>query len=362
MKRILILANSASGLYDFRNELLLRLLKEGYEVHISLPDEDKVPELVTEGCKVYHTPLDRRGMNPVRDMKLMRAYDRLLAQIKPDVVLTYTIKPNIYGNLCCRRRHIPYLVNITGLGSVFENGGMVQKLVVFLYKMALKSASCIFFQNETNRAIFEKYGIRGKKSRLVSGSGVNLERHCAEEYPAQTEPVRFLYVGRLMKEKGIEELLYAARAMKQEYPDVIFELVGYYEDDYKSIIEQHEKEGIVTLTGYQKVMHPYYQKAWAVLMPSYHEGMSNVVLEASATARPVLASDIPGGREGYDEGITGYGYPARDKEALLGALRKFMALSYEEKKQMGLNARAKMEREFDRQQVVNAYIEEITSL
>ena len=150
--------------------------------------------------------------------------------------------------------------------------------------------------------------------------------------------------------------------MKQEYPDVIFELVGYYEDDYKSIIEQYEKEGIVTLTGYQKIMHPYYQKAWAVLMPSYHEGMSNVVLEASATARPVLASDIPGCREGYDEGITGFGYPARDKEALLGALRKFMALSYEEKKQMGLNARAKMEREFDRQQVVNAYIEEITSL
>ena len=362
MKKILILANSASGLYDFRNELLLRLLKEGYEVHISLPDEDKVPELAAEGCRVYHTPLDRRGMNPVRDMKLMRAYDRLLAQIKPDVVLTYTIKPNIYGNLCCRRRHIPYLVNITGLGSVFENGGMVQKLVVFLYRMALKSASCIFFQNEMNREIFEKYGIRGKKSRLVSGSGVNLERHCAEEYPAQTEPVRFLYVGRLMKEKGIEELLYAARAMKQEYPDVIFELVGYYEDDYKSIIEQYEKEGIVTLTGYQKIMHPYYQKAWAVLMPSYHEGMSNVVLEASATARPVLASDLPGCREGYDEGITGFGYPARDKEALLAALRKFMALSYEEKKQMGLNARTKMEREFDRQQVVNAYIEEIKSL
>lgn len=170
---------------------------------------------------------------------------------------------------------------------------------------------------------------------------MNLERHCAEEYPAQTEPVRFLYVGRLMKEKGIEELLYAARAMKQEYPDVIFELVGYYEDDYKSIIEQYEKEGIVTLTGYQKIMHPYYQKAWAVLMPSYHEGMSNVVLEASATARPVLASDIPGCHEGYDEGITGFGYPARDKEALLGALRKFMALSYEEKKQMGLNAEPK---------------------
>lgn len=362
MKRILILANSASGLYDFRNELLLRLLQEGYEVHISLPDGDGMPELAAEGCKVYHTELERRGMNPFKDMKLMRAYDALIRQIKPDVVLTYTIKPNIYGNLCCRRRHIPYIVNITGLGSVFEKGGAVQSLVVFLYKMALKSAACVFFQNETNRNTFEKYGIKGKKARLVSGSGVNLVRHCMEAYPDQNEAVRFLYVGRIMKEKGIDELLYAAKVIKQEYPDVIFELVGYYEDDYKRLIEAYEKEGIVQLTGYQKVMHPYYQKAWAVLMPSYHEGMSNVVLEASATGRPVLASDIPGCREGFDEGITGYGYPPGNKEALLEALRRFLALSYQEKKQMGEKARRKMERQFDRQQVVDAYMEEIKSL
>lgn len=358
MKKVLILANSASGLYDFRNELLLSLLKE-YEVHVSLPDEEKVPELANEGCKVHHTAIDRRGMNPVRDLGLFFSYRKLMKEVKPDVVLTYTIKPNIYGNLCCRMKHIPYIVNITGLGSAFENGGMVQKIVVFLYRMALKKASCIFFQNKKNQEIFEQYGIAGKKTRLVPGSGVNLDRHAFEEYSSNEEKLIFLYVGRVMKEKGIDELLYAAKELCHEYPQAVFRLVGNYEDDYKDIIEQYEKEGILELIGYQKEIHPYYKEAAAVLMPSYHEGMSNVILEASATGRPILASDIPGCQEGFEDGVTGFGFSARDKEALLDALRRFVKLSYEERAQMGRNARAKMEREFDRKQVVNAYLEEI---
>ncbi len=357
-KRILILANSASGLYDFRNELLLRLLKE-YEVHISLPDADKVPALSEEGCVIHSIPLERRGMNPLKDSKLMLAYLKLIKKVSPDVVLTYTIKPNIYGSLCCRLCRIPYITNITGLGSVFEDGGLVQKLVVYLYRIALKSASCIFFQNETNREIFRSFKIKGKTDKLVPGSGVNLGRHRFEEYPSKEEPVTFLYVGRIMKEKGTDELLYVAEKLKKAYPDVCFELVGYYEDDYKALIEEKQKAGIVHLTGYQKEMHPYYTKASVVVMPSYHEGMSNVILEAAATGRPVLASDIPGCREGFDEGVTGIGFAPRKKEAFLEAAMKFMKLSYEERKKMGANAREKVEREFDRNIVVNAYMEEI---
>lgn len=360
MKKILILANSASGLYDFRNELLKELLSE-YEVHVSLPDEEKVPELAQEGCKVHHTAIDRRGMNPVRDLGLCFSYWKLLGSVKPDVVLTYTIKPNIYGNLVCRIRKIPYIANITGLGSVFENGGTVQKLVVFLYKMSLKNASCVFFQNKKNREIFQHHGICQKKTRLVPGSGVNLDRHAFEEYPSKEEKTIFLYVGRVMKEKGIEELLYAAKAVRKENPQTVFRLIGNYEDDYKDIISRYEKEGIVELISYQKEIHPYYKQASAVLMPSYHEGMSNVILEAAATGRPVIASDIPGCQEGFTEGVTGFGFPARDKEALLEALRRFLCLSYEERAQMGRNARKKMEREFDRSYVVRAYLEEIKS-
>ncbi len=361
MKKVLILANSASGLYDFRNELLQALLKE-YEVHVSLPDEETVPQLAEEGCHVHHTSLDRRGMNPVRDFGLFLSYWKLIGKIKPDVVLTYTIKPNIYGNLCCRLKRIPYIVNITGLGSVFENGGMIQKLVVFLYKVALKKASCVFFQNQRNQEIFEQCGIQGKKTRLVPGSGVNLDRHAFEEYSSKEEKMIFLYVGRVMKEKGIEELLYAAKAVCKDHQQVLFRLVGNYEDDYKDIITQYEKEGILELIGYQKEIHPYYKEAAAVLMPSYHEGMSNVILEASATGRPILASRIPGCQEGFEDGVTGIGFPARDRDALLAALRQFLEISHEERAQMGKEARKKMEREFDRKLVVDAYMEEIQNI
>ena len=199
-KRVLILANNASGLYDFRNELLLRLLKE-YEVHVSLPDEEDVPEIAEEGCIVYHTFLERRGMNPVKDGKLMIQYLKLIRTVKPEVVLTYTIKPNIYGSLSCRILRVPYIVNITGLGSAFENDRMLRKLVVFLYKTALKKAGCVFFQNAKNRDIFAEFGIKGKKARLVPGSGVNLDRHVFEEYPNENEPVRLVFVGRIMKKR-----------------------------------------------------------------------------------------------------------------------------------------------------------------
>ena len=361
MKKILILANSASGLYDFRNELLQKLL-ESYEVHVSVPDEETVPQLAQEGCKVHHTSIDRRGVNPVKDMGLLLSYWKLMRKVKPDVVLTYTIKPNIYGNLCCRLKRIPYIANITGLGSVFENGGLVQKLVVFLYKLSLKKASCIFFQNKKNQEIFEQYGILEGKNRLVPGSGVNLDRHSFEEYSSKEEKMIFLYVGRIMKEKGMDELLYAAKMISAEYPHAVFRLVGNYEDDYKDIVEHYEKDGILELIGYQKEIHPYYKDAAAVLMPSYHEGMSNVILEASATGRPILASDIPGCREGFEDGITGFGFPPRDKEALVDAICRFIKLPYEEKVQMGRNARVKMEREFDRNQVVAAYMEEINAV
>lgn len=360
-KKILILANNASGLYDFRNELLLRLLKE-YEVHVSLPDEEDVPELAEEGCIVHHTFLERRGMNPVKDGKLMIQYLKLMRDVQPNAVLTYTIKPNIYGSLCCRLKKIPYIVNITGLGSAFEEDGMLRKLVVFLYKIALKKASCVFFQNTKNKEVFARFGIKGKKERLVPGSGVNLDRHIFEEYPSENEPVRLIFVGRIMKEKGIDELLYGAEKIKQEFPKVRFQLIGSYEEDYRERVERMERAGIVEFLGYQKDMHSFYKTASATVMPSYHEGMSNVVLESAATGRPVLASNIPGCREGFDDGITGIGFAPRDKQAFYEAVKRFLNLSYEERKEMGRLARRKIEQEFDRRIVVESYIDEVENI
>lgn len=358
MSKILILSNSSGGLYDFRNELLQKLLQE-HEVVISLPDQVKTEELKREGCRILETAINRRGMNPLQDLKLYREYRRILRQEKPDLVLTYTIKPNIYGGAASRMAGIPYISTITGLGSVFERGGLLQKLVTAMYRFAFRRAACVFFQNDQNRRIFRENRILSGRDRLVAGSGVNLEKHYPEPYPEE-EITRFLFVGRMMKEKGIEEYLEAAGRLKD--PMTEFCLLGYCDEDYEERLRQAETEGIVKMLGFQKEIHDFYRRISAVVMPTYHEGMSNVLMEAAATARPVIASDISGCREIFEEGRTGIGFRPRDSRALEEALRKFLKLSVPERREMGLLGRRKMEKEFDRQHIVSCYYEEIAKI
>ena len=358
MKKILILANSSGGLYDFRNELVLKLLKE-YEVTASLPDDVRTKELAGEGCKVIKTPINRRGVNPVEDFKLFLNYLKLLKKEKPDLVLTYTIKPNIYGGFACRMKRIPYITTITGLGTTFQKQGFMLKMIVAMYRMGLKSARCVFFQNEENKGIFEKYKIKGKESRLVKGSGVNLERHTFEAYP-EGSGTSFLYVGRMMTEKGITELLKAAEVLHA--PDVEFRLLGYCDDDLKDKLDEAEQKGYIKQLGFDPNVHEYIRQSSALVLPTYHEGMSNVLMEASATGRPVIATNISGCKEIFEEGITGFGCEPKSSESLIEALKKFLALSKPERAKMGEMARLKMEREFDRKIVAEHYYEEITGI
>ena len=326
---------------------------------MSLPDEVKTDELKAAGCKVVHTPINRRGVNPAEDFKLLRSYLGLLKEEKPDLVLTYTIKPNIYGGFCCGLMKIPYLVTVTGLGSTFQKKGLLLKMIVAMYRAGLKKAACVFFQNEENRKIFENYRIKGKSTRLVKGSGVNLSRHTFEEYP-EGETVRFLYVGRMMREKGIEELLEAAARLHGTEAE--FELLGYCDEDYQDRLDACEKEGVIRQLGFDPQVHEYLTRASALVLPTWHEGMSNVLMEASATGRPVIATNISGCREIFEEGVTGFGCEAKSGESLTEALRKFLNLSREERARMGHRAREKMEREFDRNKVVVAYYKEIKEI
>lgn len=354
MKKILILANSSGGLYDFRNELVLQLL-ETYEVTVSLPDQVRTKELSDEGCRVIMTPINRRGVNPAEDLKLLFQYRSMLKKEQPDLVLTYTIKPNIYGGFACRLAKIPYISTITGLGTTFQKQGILLKLITRMYRTGLKKAECIFFQNEENKGIFERYGIKGKSSCLVKGSGVNLSRHHLEEYP-KTEQTVFLYVGRMMREKGISELLKAAEQLAS--PDVEFQLLGYCDEDLKDQLDEAEQKGYIRQLGFDPDVHSYLQQASALVLPTYHEGMSNVLMEASATGRPVIATDISGCREIFEEGVTGFGCRPKDAESLVEALQRFLALSVEERAEMGRKAREKMEREFDRELVAVRYAKE----
>ena len=352
-KRILVLANNDVGLYRFRKDLLKTLLKMGHEVYISLPDGGFVPELVRLGCCYLETPIDRRGINPLHDGKLFCRYRSLLREVRPDLVITYTVKPNIYGGLTCRMAHIPYAVNITGLGSAIEKGGWLKRFVLALYKPALKSASVVFFENMGNRDTLVATGVVPKgRDVVLNGAGVNLEDYPYQPYP-QEEPVRFLFVGRVMHEKGVDELFAAAKRMKQKYGEQVeFHIVGSFEEAYKPVMDELEQAGIVKYHGYQSDMKPFYAMAHCIVLPSYHEGMSNVLLEAAASGRPLITSDISGCREAVEEGVSGYLCQPRDTDSLNAAMERFVTLSNDEKAEMGRCGRERMKERFDKSVIV----------
>ena len=350
--QILILANHSGGLYDFRKDLIAEL-KTHASVAVAVPHNDRWDELNGLADRVIELPVDRRGMNLLHDGKLFRQYRAILKEIQPDLVLTYTIKPNIYGGLACRMAHIPYAVNITGLGSAIENGGWLKKFVLALYRPALKGAKVVFFENVGNRDTLAATGVVPKgRDVVLHGAGVNLEDYPCQPYP-QEGPVRFLFVGRVMHEKGVDELFAAAKRMKQQYGEQVeFHMVGSFEEAYKPVMDQLEQAGVVKYHGYQSDMKPFYAMASCVALPSYHEGMSNVLLEAAASGRPLITSDIPGCREAVEDGVSGYLCPAKDADALYEAMRRFAALPVEQRSEMGRCGRERMEQQFSKTAVV----------
>lgn len=355
MGRVLVLINSSGGLFDFRNEFVEALLKD-HQVFVSVPDDVKTKELTDEGCQIIKTPINRRGINPVEDLKLYRTYRNMMKELKPDLVATYTIKPNIYGGFCAGRMKIPYITTITGLGGAFDRTGFLLWLIIRMYRAGMKKAACVFFQNEENRSIFRNFDIVGQKDKLVMGSGVSLPRHPYEPYP-EREETHFLFVGRVMKERGILEFLGAAKKLHSD--KVFFDILGYCDEDYQDMLAELEKEGVIHELGFHTQVHPYLADASAVVIASFHEGMSNALIEAAATGRPVIASNISGCMEAFEEGRTGFGFTPGNVDELVLAMKKFLNLSYEERAAMGRAGREKMEREFDRKLVTGAYMEEV---
>lgn len=356
MKQILILANHSGGLYDFRKDLIAEL-KRHANVTVAVPHNDRWDELRNLTDNVIELPIDRRGMNPLRDGKLFHRYCAILKEIEPDLVITYTIKPNIYGGIACRMAHIPYAANITGLGSAIENGGWLKKFVLALYKPALKCAKAVFFENSENRDILAAAGVVPKgRDVVLNGAGINLKDYPYQPYP-QDGPMRFLFVGRVMHEKGVDEFFAAAKRLKQEYGDSVeFHIAGSFEESYKSIMDELEQAGVVKYHGYQSDMKPFYAMAGCVVLPSYHEGMSNVLLEAAASGRPLITSNIPGCREAVKDGISGFLCERKNTDSLLEAMMRVIMLSADKRAQMGCAGRKLMEETFGKEKVVEETI------
>lgn len=360
--KVMILANHDAGLYKFRKELLEELLKD-YEVLICLPDGEYVKDMTGMGCQFIECNLlERRGMNPFKEVKLIRFYQKLLKEQRPDIVFTYTIKPNVYGGMVCAHLKIPYAANITGLGTAVENSGIVQKITLTLYKLGLRKAQKVFFQNSENKNfMLEKKIVAGAYDQLP-GSGVNLKDYQPMEYP-KGETIDFVFIARVMKEKGIDNYLETAEFIRKKYPETRFHICGFCEDDYSERLEELQKKGVILYHGMVKDMTRIYEKISCTIHPTYYpEGLSNVLLESAASARPIITTNRAGCREVIEDGINGYICKQNDSEDLIKQVEKFLALSWEERRAMGIAGRKKVEKEFDRQIVIDRYLQEVSKV
>ena len=347
-------------LYQFRRELISELLKN-HEVILSMPFVGHEDDFKKMGCKCINTEIDRRGINPIKDFKLLYYYYKLIKKESPHIVISFSIKPNIYGGIVCSYLKVPYFANVQGLGTAFEKKGLAE-VVSILYTLAFRKVRTVFFENSSDSKKFIKRKILSEdKITVLNGAGVNLDHYKYSPYPKE-EPIHFLFVGRIMKEKGVDELFEAAIKLKEKYKNkVVFDIVGFFEDEYKEVVEKLENDDVVNFHGFQQEVRPYYASSHCIVLPSYPEGMSNVLLEAAASGRPIITSDIPGCREAVEEGINGYLCEAKNSRSLYETIEAFIKLNEADHAEMGIKSREKMIRDFDKNRVVSRTLKEIFS-
>lgn len=359
-KKILILSNHYITIYAFRRELVAELCARGHRVYISSPHDERNGYFEKLGCTMIDTPMSRRGMNPAEDIKLVRQYKKMMAELKPDVIFSYTIKPNIYGAMASNPLGMKQICNITGTGATFLKENLLSKLVRQLYRMSIRKCYKVFFQNTGDRDYFISHGMVKNNYDLLPGSGVNLSQHSLTEMPDEEE-IRFIYVGRVMAVKGIDEYLECARVIRELVPNTRFYIAGFTEEEkYRQLVEHYAAIGVVEDLGFQDDIDRWLRHCHCVILPSLGgEGVPNVLLEAAATGRPCIASDVNGSVDVVEDGVNGYIFRRGDAASLIEKTEQFLSLSHEEKRQMGLRGHEKVARDFDRKIVMDKYLGEL---
>lgn len=368
---VALITNHDDDVYCFRKELIEGLRNEGYRVLVSCPYGEKLELMKNIQFKHDDVFIDRRGTNPISDFKLLIHYRRMLCRYRPDVVLTYTSKPNVYASLAASSLGIPYINNVTGLGSVLSMGTMMQTFILNLFKLAFRKSACIFFQNEENMKLALKQGLVHGDYQLIPGSGVNTERFSLQDYPnggngIEGDTVVFNYIGRVLHDKGVDDYIEAAKRIKKNYPNTEFNIIGFIEpteNHYEKEMKELENNGIVIYRGQQKDVKPFIERAHAIIHPStYGEGMSNVLLENASSGRFLITTDNPGCKETVLDGSTGFLYHGGDVDALVRRIEEFLSLENAQRKEMGIKGRTYVQEHFSRDIVVDAYIERIRDI
>lgn len=367
-RHIVLSCNTAWNIHNFRRGLIRALLEGGDRVTVVTPRDAYVDQLRALGCDYVELPMDNKGTDPLRDGLLLLRYLRLYRRLKPDAVLHFTIKPVIYGGMTARMLGIPYVSNITGLGTAFLRQDWLTKLVQQLYRISQGRAQRIFFQNSDDAELFHgRHLVPAACSRVLPGSGIDLERFTLRPMPTDRERPVFLLVARLLWDKGVGEFVEAARIVHRKYPQVRFRLLGFLGVDNataidRSTVEQWQRQGVVEYLGSSDDVRPAIEQATCVVLPSYREGTPRSLLEAAAMGRPIIATDVPGCRETVDHGVNGLLCRVRSGEDLAERMLQLLAMDSDALRAMGLAGRRLAETRFDERIVIDAYLEALNSL
>ena len=365
---IALVTNNDDDVYCFRKEIIDSLIKNGYSVLISCPYGEKL-NLIDDIEYIYDDPvIDRRGTSVTADAKLFFHYMSVLKKYRPDVVLTYTVKPNVYCGIASHFLKIPVISNVTGFGSVLQKSGMIRKFIMTLFKISFRRSECVMFQNSTNMRLAEESGMVKGDRLLIPGSGVNTDRFPFIKYPDGGDGINggkvvFNYIGRILKEKGVDVYIEAAKRIKKKYPNTEFNMLGFIEPTeihYEKELKELEKDGIIRYFGSQKDVRPFIALSHATIHPSmYGEGMSNVMLESASSGRPVITTDNPGCRETFIDSETGLLFKGGDADSLCNIIERFLSMPNEARAEMGARGREYIKSNFSRDIVADAYLKKI---
>ena len=361
---LVIAANTSWNLVNFRGNLIGALRQRGFRV-IAVAPRDTHSKRLENMVDEYHA-LDFRSaaISPVQDVKLFVRYVRLLRLIRPAFFLGFTIKPNIYGSLAARLLGIAVINNVSGLGTAFIKHGMITRIATGLYRQAFRRSATVFFQNEDDRKQFVAAKIVNvTQTRLLPGSGIDLDRFTPAPVPAD-QPFCFLLIGRLLWDKGVQEFIDAASIVKEQCPSARFQILGFADVDNRTAVpratlEGWKDDGLVEYLGAADDVRPFIRAANCVVLPSYREGLPRSLLEASAMARPIVATDVPGTRDVVEHGITGLLCEVRSARSLAKAMLAMIARTDEERSEMGKAGRRRVERHFDIEAVTRRYLQAV---
>jgi glycosyltransferase involved in cell wall biosynthesis len=360
-KRIAIIANTTWNIYNFRLNIIRKLIAEGHEVLVMAPVDQFISytETISEVTHIPIRHLHRDGVNPIQDFLLWLELIRLYRRYKPDLIIHYTVKPNIYGGLAARLLRIHSAGVITGLGYSLMHEGWINDVTRLLYKMALPCHRMVIFENNDDKTLFEKLKlVSPAKSYAIKGCGVDTTFFSPNGEVRKEEPVTFTYIGRLLYDKGVREFIEAARKLKSQQDNVQFWLVGDLDKENPSSIRNEDlvkwiRDPGIHYHGATDNIRKYIQGSHCIVLPSYREGMPRVIMEAMAMECPVITTDTAGCRETVDQNINGYLVPVKNVEALADAMHKFLRLTPEQRIEMGKSGRAKVLREFDDRIIAN---------